>query len=304
MTRRTGWATKIDRITLPHPRRRRASNVAGRRLTGPCQGFGKMWRKTYSMEVGTGISPQQAIAAWKAHFAEFWPGGNSFHGPLTGISPGDVALLDVAVGGGARLSTGVFVLYADDVSFTLMTPEGHMFAGWITFSARRAAGSRSSGGAGPHAAPASGSRTVVQAEILMRANDPLYEIAMMLGGHRKEDQFWEHTLTALGRYLGAPPAPVVTRVVCVDPRRQWRYAGSLWQNSLLRSQLQAFARLGSAAAERLRRRAAPRSAARASRPAPAPQPRSRPAPAPQPPSGPGEPAGQQAAGRPEPRARR
>src|SRR5579875_3387593 len=118
----------------------------------------------------------------------------------------------------------------------------------------------------------------------MRANDPLYEIAMMLGGHRKEDQFWEHTLTALGRYLGAPPAPVVTRVVCVDPRRQWRYAGSLWQNSL-------------------RRRAAPRSAARASRPDPAPQPRSRPAPAPQPPSGPGEPAGQQAAGRPEPRAR-
>ena len=33
-----------------------------------------------------------------------------------------------------KLSTGVMVLYADDESFTLMTPQGHMFAGWITFS--------------------------------------------------------------------------------------------------------------------------------------------------------------------------
>ena len=32
------------------------------------------------------------------------------------------------------LSTGVLVLYADDESFTLMTPQGHVFAGWITFS--------------------------------------------------------------------------------------------------------------------------------------------------------------------------
>ena len=37
--------------------------------------------------------------------------------------------------GGLKLSTGVLVLYADDESFTLMTPQGHMFAGWITFSA-------------------------------------------------------------------------------------------------------------------------------------------------------------------------
>ena len=37
-----------------------------------------------------------------------------------------------------KLSTGVMVLYADEESFTLMTPQGHMFAGWITFSAHRA----------------------------------------------------------------------------------------------------------------------------------------------------------------------
>ena len=82
--------------------------------------------------------PQHAIATWKAHFPEFWPKGNRFAGALAGISPGDVALLDLAIGGGVKLSTGVFVLYADEESFTLMTPQGHMFAGWITFSARAA----------------------------------------------------------------------------------------------------------------------------------------------------------------------
>ena len=51
-----------------------------------------------------------------------------------------------------KLSTGVLVIYADDESFTLMTPQGHMFAGWITFSAYEEDGG-----------------TVAQAHVLMRA---------------------------------------------------------------------------------------------------------------------------------------
>ena len=51
-----------------------------------------------------------------------------------------------------KLSTGVMVLYADEESFTLMTPQGHMFAGWITFSAIE-----------------DGDDTVAQAQVLMRA---------------------------------------------------------------------------------------------------------------------------------------
>jgi hypothetical protein len=225
------WASKVDRLTetrVGSP----AANVVGRRLTGPVQGFGKMWRKTYRINVGPGISPRQAIAAWKEHFAEFWPQGSTFEPSLTGISPGEVALLDVGVGGGVRLSTGVFVLYADEVSFTLMTPQGHMFAGWITFSAERAPGG--DGHRAPEARP-----TVVQAQVLMRANDPLYELAMALGGHRKEDQFWIQTMTALAKYLGAPPAEVHTRMVCIDPRRQWSNAGAVWHNSMVRTALQA-----------------------------------------------------------------
>src|SRR5258708_15927018 len=143
------------------------------------------------MGVGGAVSPEQAITTWKAHFPEFWPEGNRFAGALTGISPGDVALLDLAIGGGVKLSTGVFVLYADEESFTLMTPQGHMFAGWITFSAE----------GGPDG-------TVVQAQVLMRANDPLYELGMMFGGHRKEDVFWAETLTALGRYPAPPHLPL------------------------------------------------------------------------------------------------
>src|SRR5258708_32899040 len=122
------------------------------------------------MGVGGAVSPEQAITAWKAHFPEFWPAGNRFAGALTGISPGDVALLDLAIGGGVKLSTGVFVLYADAESFTLMTPQGHMFAGWITFSAER-----------------EGDATPGQAQVLMRANDPPYADAMLMGGHREAD---------------------------------------------------------------------------------------------------------------------
>ena len=239
------WASKVDRLTetrVGSP----AANVVGRRLTGPVQGFGKMWRKTYRMNIGPGISPQRAIATWKEHFAEFWPQGNWFEAPLTGISPGEVALLDVGLGGGARLSTGVFVLYADEVSFTLMTPQGHMFAGWITFSAERAPGSDEH--RAREARP-----TVVQTQVLMRANDPLYEVAMALGGHRKEDQFWIRTMTALAKYLGAPPAEVHTRTVCIDPRRQWGNAGAVWHNSMVRTALQAMAAPMSGLARRRRR---------------------------------------------------
>jgi hypothetical protein len=218
------WAAKVDRLAVDRRAGVRGTNVAGRRLTGPVQGFGKMWQKTYRMEVGDAIEPAAAIALWRSNFPDFWPKGNRFAGALTGINPGDVALLDLAVGGGVKLSTGVFVLYADTESFTLMTPQGHMFAGWITFSAENAGGG-----------------TVVQAQVLMRASDPIYEIGMTLGGHRKEDKFWIATLRALGDRLGVPDAPITAENSCVDKKRQWRHAGSVWHNSMVRSVLQTIA---------------------------------------------------------------
>ena len=83
-----------------------------------------------------------------------------------------------------KLSTGVMVLYADDESFTLMTPQGHMFAGWITFSASERDG-----------------ETVAQAQVLVRAADPIFELGLALGGHHQEDLFWQHTLRAVAAAL-------------------------------------------------------------------------------------------------------
>src|SRR5208282_2128243 len=222
------WAKKVDRLQVDPRDGVRGTNVAGRRLTGPVQGFGKMWQKSYRMKAGAQIGPEQAIATWREHFPEFWPKGNRFAGALTGINPGDVALLDLAIGGGVKLSTGVFVLYADAESFTLMTPQGHMFAGWITFSAEREG-------------PEMGGETIVQALVLMRANDPLYEVAMTFGGHRKEDKFWAATLTALGERLGLPNPVVDTKTTCVDNKRQWRHANNVWHNSMIRSVWQTIA---------------------------------------------------------------
>jgi hypothetical protein len=140
------------------------------------------------------------------------------------------------MGGGVKLSTGVFVLYADQESFTLMTPQGHMFAGWITFSAERA-----------------DEATIIRAHVLMRANDPLYELGMTFGGHAKEDRFWAQTLTALGTRIGVPDPQVETRSTCVDSHRQWRNAKNVWHNAMLRSTLQTLA----APITALRRRSRP-----------------------------------------------
>lgn len=193
-------------------------NVEGRRVVGPLQGFGAMWQKTYRVLLsGASVTPVEVIKIWKEQFPKFWPQGNRFHKPLTGIAPGEVAVLSLKVPGGMRLSTGVLVLYADDESFTLMTPQGHVLAGWITFSAFESEGA-----------------TVAQAQLLIRGNDPLYEIGLRLGGHRQEDLFWQHTLQALAEYFGVVGV-VQRQVVCLDPRLQWSQASNIWQNAVVRT---------------------------------------------------------------------
>jgi hypothetical protein len=215
------WAQRGDNLQVSSaPTSAINLNVNGRFVEGPLQGFGKMWQKTYRTQLmGSDATPRQVIATWKASFPDFWPKGNRFYVPLTGITPGEVALLNLKTGG-MPLSTGVLVLYADDESFTLMTPQGHMFAGMITFSASDGA---------------NGGPTMAQAEVLMRASDPLYEMGLTFGGHQAEDKFWKHTLTALATRFGVQNPAVETRVVCVDPRRQWRNARNIWNNAAVRT---------------------------------------------------------------------
>ena len=206
------WARYVK--TLKVPEGVVSPNVEGQRLVSPLQGFGKMWQKTYKMRLeGTSASPAEVVEAWRGRFPEVSGLGRGFQVPSGGLVPGAVALL---VGG----LTGVMVRYSDEESFTSMTPEGHPVSGWITFSAYED----------------EDGTTVAQAQLLIRANDPLWELMMALGMHRGENIQWQRTLRHLAAHFGAK-GEVERRVVCVDPERQWRHYKNIRHNVLIRSAL-------------------------------------------------------------------
>jgi len=227
-SRQESWAQPVDRLKLIGVQAGGVNlNVEGRRITGPVQGFGQMWQKTYSVRLPhSGVSPQELIYGWKENFASFWPQGNRFFGQPASIAPGQVAVLNLsgpgginAPGGGPLISTGIMVVYADDESFSFMTPQGHMFAGLITFSAAR-----------------QGEDTLAQIQALVRGSDPLYELTLRMGfAHKMEDDFWMQTLRNLAAFFKSPGSePELSRVL-VDPRVQWHEAKNIWQNAAIRT---------------------------------------------------------------------
>ena len=112
-------------------------NVQGKRVAGPVKGFGALWQKTYTARfVGAKPDPKTVISEWRAHFGDFWPKGNRFFTEGSRVDPGAVAVLNLSPAPGATVVTGIMVLFADDEQFTFLTPEGHMFGGMITFTAR------------------------------------------------------------------------------------------------------------------------------------------------------------------------
>ena len=208
------WARYVETLTVPEGLL--SPNVEGHRPVGPLQGFGKMWQKTFKVRLeGASASPAEVVETWRERFPEISGFGEGFRVPLGGLVPGAVALL----GGGL---TGVMVLYSDEESFTYMTPEGHPFSGWITFSAY---------------CDEDGT-TVAQAQLLIRANDPLWELMMVLGLNRAENIQWQSTLRNLAAHFGAN-GKVETRVLCVDPKRLWRHYKNIRHNVLIRSALRA-----------------------------------------------------------------
>jgi hypothetical protein len=209
---RESWAQPVDRLTTTATGAGR-DTVTGRRVAGPVQGFGQLWQKTFSIRVPADEhAPEAVVAHWKAAFPTFWPGDARFYAPLSGIAPGEVALLEIAPvpGSPVKMSTGVMVIYADRESFTFMTPEGHALSAWITFSAYR-----------------DGDETVAQAQALERTADPLIELSYLFGANRANDRFWEQTLANLARSLGVGEPVVQVQKICVDRRRQWRYASNV-----------------------------------------------------------------------------
>jgi hypothetical protein len=117
--------------------------------------------------------------------------------------------------------TGVLVAYADDESFTLMTPEGHPESGWVTFSAYR---------------DGTGS-LVAQAQSIARANDPVYEFGLrFLGGAGQQERIWTEVLNGLAAEFGVR-GEVVVQKTCLDKRLQWSEAKNVWLNAVIRSTL-------------------------------------------------------------------
>lgn len=227
------WAQPVDRLSATsNDPSADASSVQGRRIAGPIQGFGKLWQKTYRVSLaGVDVTPRHVISEWKQHYGEFWPTSNRFYAPLSGVAPGEVALI-TGKAGGLKLSTGVLVLYVDDESFSFMTPEGHPFAGMITFSSQHV-----------------DATTTAQVQLIIRAQDPMVELGMAFGGHRKEDKIWIHTLTSLAQHLGVEEPVVEKQVVCVDRKRQWRRAGNIRHDAVLHTMARPFRRRSNGAAD-------------------------------------------------------
>jgi hypothetical protein len=110
-------------------------NVEGRRVAGALQGFGQLWLKTHRIRLSdSALSPQEVVQIWELECPSFHPPRSRFYPPLDGVAPGEVMLINASVQG-MPVYTGVMVLYADDVSFTVMTAEGLPESGWNTFSA-------------------------------------------------------------------------------------------------------------------------------------------------------------------------
>ncbi|THG30133.1 hypothetical protein [Naasia lichenicola] len=207
------WAAKVDRLTVADAQQKHGYNIQGKRIAGPQQGFGRLWQRTYSVDLGSAVTPEQLVADWRARFGDFWPKTGRFHGSVTSIQPGDVAPL--TAGG---VTTGIMVLYADATSFSFLTPEGHMFAAMITFSGDL----DESGG------------TVANIRMLLRTSDPLFEL-MWPVAKRAEDVFWPGTLTNLAAAHGVQDVAVSSETICVDGGRIWKNWRNVRNNSAIRT---------------------------------------------------------------------
>lgn len=212
------WAKPAGRLSVTKmPAVALNRNVNGLRAVGPVNGFGQLWQKTYRLEiVKNGFTPETIVKKLKENLPAFQPEYNHFYPSQNGIKPGEIVLIDSATPGGP-VSTGVLVLYADDVSFTFMTPQGHPESGWVTFSASEANG-------------------IITAQItgLARANDPVYEAAFRTVGAKMQVNIWKHVLAALAESIKVP-ANVTVEPVLVDSHLQWSQTKNVWYNAQIRT---------------------------------------------------------------------
>ena len=184
-----------------HPRRRGAArsrrrhdatgrpsptDIGGKRPMSPDPGLREDVAEDLPRALAGELGPE-VIADGSCASRSFWPEGNRFYGPLTGIAPGEVALHrhgDARPRHAVHRRAGALrrrgVVHADDAAGPHVRRLDHL---------QRRGGRR---------------RTpLVQAQVLMRASDPLYEIGLTFGGHRQEDRFWARDADRARRPLRA-----------------------------------------------------------------------------------------------------
>jgi len=220
------WAPLVSKMSVAEvPAGATNLNVDGRQPVSPMQGFGQCWQKTFKVRLsGVKLSPTEVMRVWRENFPAFQPPENHFYPSLAGIKPGEVVLIDARVpalpGTPSILpvATGVLVLYVDDTSFTVMTPEGHPESGWNTFSVYE-----------------EDEGVVAQIQSLCRPTDPLYEVFnRFLGSSAQQDATWTHVLTSLSGHFDVKGQVTLTKVL-VDPKVQWKQAKNIWKNAGIRT---------------------------------------------------------------------
>jgi hypothetical protein len=69
------------------------------------------WAKPVGVRLTGGeMTPQEVASTWRANFPSYWPKGNDFYPSLTGVEPGEVALVKLEGPAKFKFKTGVMVL--------------------------------------------------------------------------------------------------------------------------------------------------------------------------------------------------
>lgn len=230
-SREGAWAEPVKRLKVDEiPEGITAINVQGKQAMGALQGFGQLWKKTYKVRLpGLDLSPEEVMQTWKEKFAEFQPPGNRFYPPSQGVQAGKVMFIDSPLPivpplfdrpGVVPMTSGVMVVYSDETSFSVMTPEGFPVAGWNNFSVFEEDGC-----------------LVGQVQSFERASDPIYEFGFrFMGGAQRQEFIWVHVLTKLAENYNIKTQVSKDRD-CLDPGVQWRYASKVVQNAGMRTTL-------------------------------------------------------------------
>jgi anti-anti-sigma factor len=213
-----GWAPYIEKIKVTErPDGALVKNMDGRRPQGQIKGFGKMWQKTFWLMIDKPeLTPEDVINKLKQNFVAFQVPENFFYPTSKGLTPGALVFIDSATPGGI-VSTGIYVLYMDETSFTYITPQGHPEAGWITFSARKEE-----------------RKIRLQIQGLVRASDPFFEIAYAIAGQAFQEKIWLNVLTQMAKHIGIEDNGQMVKYKPAN-NLQWSKFGNIWYNAQLRS---------------------------------------------------------------------